>query len=78
MSELEVSVPIRKYEQMLRDCAKLEALESAGVDNWSGYHQIYDEDYQGEEELSLMEEAEKQIEEAIEGIKNAISRRKVW
>lgn len=32
-----VTIPLREYEEMLRGLAILNALRSAGVDNWDGY-----------------------------------------
>ena len=34
-------VPLDKYEQLLKDQHFLACLESAGVDNWDGYHYAY-------------------------------------
>lgn len=33
----EVKIPQEKYNKMLRQIEKLEALERGGVDNWEGY-----------------------------------------
>lgn len=32
-----IEIPKSEYEQLVKDSAKLNALEGAGVDNWDGY-----------------------------------------
>ena len=31
------TIPLKEYESLQKDAEKLQALEQAGVDNWSGY-----------------------------------------
>lgn len=35
-------ISLEEYNRLLSDSAQLAALEAAGVDNWEGYHHIYD------------------------------------
>jgi hypothetical protein len=37
MATVNVTIPAEEYYQLMRDSAKLTALEAAGVDNWDGY-----------------------------------------
>lgn len=34
----EVSIALEEYRQLKKDAAKLQALESGGVDNWEWYY----------------------------------------
>jgi len=36
MTEM-ITIEVRRYEELLKEEAKLEALEACGVDNWQGY-----------------------------------------
>jgi hypothetical protein len=37
MSDDMVTIPMREYEQLLKDSDWLSCLEAAGVDNWEGF-----------------------------------------
>ena len=41
----EITIPIERYESLLRSEKFLNALESAGVDNWDYYSEAYREAY---------------------------------
>jgi hypothetical protein len=45
-----ITITTKEYESLLDDSKKLEALEGAGVDNWSGFD-IAMVIYRGEEEV---------------------------
>jgi len=32
-----ITIPLQQFKIMEKECAKLDALENYGVDNWSGY-----------------------------------------
>ena len=38
-----VTITLREYQELRRDSAMLEALNNAGVDNWSGYDDALEE-----------------------------------
>jgi len=40
-----IEVDVKKYNQMLLDCHKLNLLECGGVDNWEGYAVSFFPDY---------------------------------
>jgi len=46
MTEPTVTITVKEYESLQKDCLWLSALECAGVDNWEGY----------EEAISILEE----------------------
>lgn len=45
--ERTIAVPISELARLLKRKEKLDALEAAGVDNWSGYDLQWDEDIIG-------------------------------
>jgi hypothetical protein len=45
-----ISIAVREYKYLLNRDDKLAALESGGVDNWSGYDDAMQELYQDTEE----------------------------
>lgn len=47
MQEETITIPLKEYNDLIDSQAWLDALESAGVDNWSGYDyavELYKED----------------------------------
>lgn len=46
--EMQVTIPKAEYEELLESQHELNCLESAGVDNWSGYD--YAQELMGEDE----------------------------
>lgn len=49
--ERTIQIPISELVRLLKREEKLDALEAAGVDNWSGYSLQWDEDIIGFERL---------------------------
>lgn len=53
MSNVTVTIPKEEYEEILKAAIFLECLQSAGVDNWSGYSyacELYNEGINNDEE----------------------------
>lgn len=42
MEEQTVTISLKEYLELQKDSLKLQALEEAGVDNWSGYPNAMD------------------------------------
>ena len=49
-TEETVTISKKEYERLLKDSAKLQALENGGVDNWQGYSYAMEEYYKDGEE----------------------------
>lgn len=53
MEEEMITVPKKKWDELLKRLSWLHALESAGVDNWQGIdyaYEIFNEEYKDDEE----------------------------
>ena len=63
MEEEEVTILRSEYEKLLSASEKLDALERAGVDNWSGYEEAMSELAKEKEEEAAIQEAMAEEEE---------------